>query len=42
MVSTQVGLAADRMRCLVGVHVFDEVQRESDRLREKLQASLRK
>jgi hypothetical protein len=38
----EVGLAPDRMRCLIGAHVFDEVQRESDRLREKLQASLRK
>ena len=38
----EVGLAPERMRCLIGVHVFDEVQREGDRLRERLQASLRK
>jgi len=38
----EVGLAAERMRQLISVEGLDEVQREGDRLRERLQASLRK
>ena len=38
----EVGLAADRMRCLISVAGLDEVQREGDAMRERLQASLRK
>jgi hypothetical protein len=38
----EAGLAPDRMRLLISPAGFDEVQREGDRLRERLQASLRK
>jgi hypothetical protein len=38
----ETGLAPDRMRLLITPAGFDEVQREGDKLRERLQASLRK
>jgi len=38
----EAGLTAERMRGLISLAGLDEVQREGDRLRERLQASLRK
>lgn len=38
----EAGLTAERMRTLISVAGLDEVQREGDALRERLQASLRK
>jgi hypothetical protein len=37
----EIGLAPDRMRQLIAPGVFDEIQREGDALRERLQSRLK-